>query len=138
MLSYEYALKHRSKIIEVWYAIRPIKMVAIEYEDPHGSAPEPNHLFPLMFQTLVSDFAGSGSSPSNEYSASEARTKFNADWAAAAVMNVNPDFSNEYQQVFLLALHKNNASDAYVIVLFDDYADLKAELNAALTSLKFN
>jgi hypothetical protein len=39
--------------------------------------------------------------------------------------------------VLLPALHKNNASDAYVIVLFDHYAAVKPEINAALDSLKF-
>jgi hypothetical protein len=78
-----------------------------------------------------------GSSPSNEYTASDARTKFNADWAGVAVMDVSRDFSDEYDQLLLLALHKNNASVAYVIVLFDDYAAVKAEINAVLDSLKF-
>ena len=137
VLSYEHALKHKDKKLAVRYAIRPIKMVEIDYEDPHNAAPEPNHLFPMLFQSLISDFSRGGRSPSNEYSASDARTRFNADWAAVAVMDVSRDFSEEYDQVLLLALHKNNASDAYVIVLFDDYAAVKPEINAALGSLKF-
>ena len=137
VLSYEHALKHGQKKLAVRYAIRPIKMVEIDYEDPHNAAPEPNHLFPMLFQSLISAFSRGGSSPSNEYSTSDAKTKFNADWAGVAVMDVTRDFSDEYDQVLLLALHKNNASDAYVIVLFDDYAAVKPEINAALDSLKF-
>lgn len=60
----------------------------------------------MLFQTLVSDFSRGGNSPSNEYTASDAKNKFNADWAAAAVMDVNPDFSTEHEQLLLLALHK--------------------------------
>ncbi len=63
--------------------------------------------------------------------------KFNADWAAVAVMDVIDDFSDQYDQVLLLAMHKNNASDAYVMVLFDEYQAVKPELNAVLASLKF-
>ena len=137
VLSYEYALQHKQKKLAVRYAIRPINMVTIDYEDPHNSAPEPNHLFPMLFQSLISDFSDGGNSPSNEYSASDAKTLFNADWAAAAVMDVIDDFSDEYDQVLLLALHKNNASDAYVIILFDDYAAVRPEINAVLSSLKF-
>ena len=137
VLSYEHALKHRHKKLAVRYAIRPIKMVEIDYEDPHNAAPEPNHLFPMLFQSLISDFSRGGASPSNEYSASDARSKFNADWASIAVMDVTRDFSEEYDQMLLLALHKNNASDAYVMVLFDDYSAVKPEINAALDSLKF-
>ena len=59
------------------------------------------------------------------------------DWAAIAVMDVNRDFSTEYEQLLLLALHKNNASDAYVIILFDDYAAVKPEINSLLASLRF-
>lgn len=137
VLSYEHALKHRQKKLAVRYAIRPINMVEIDYEDPHNAAPEPNHLFPMLFQSLISDFSRGGNSPSNEYSASDARAKFNADWAAVAVMDVSRDFSEDYDQVLLLALHKNNASDAYVIVLFDDYAAVKPEINTAIASLRF-
>lgn len=138
VLSYEYALQHKDKKLAVRYAIRPIDMVQIDYEDPHNAAPEPNHLFPMLFQTLVSDFSRGSNSPSNEYSASDAKSKFNADWAAAAVMDVNPDFSTEYEQLLLLALHKNNASDAYVIILFDEYASVKPEINLLLGTLRFN
>jgi len=138
VLSYEYAIKHNEKKLAVRYAIRPIHMVEIDYEDPHNAAPEPNHLFPMLFQSLISDFSSGGSSPSNEYSASDAKAKFNADWAALAVMDVTRDFTDEYDQVLLLALHKNNASDAYVIVLFDEYVNVKAEINTVLGSLKFN
>lgn len=137
VLSYEYALQHQQKRLAVRYAIRPIAMVQIDYEDPHNAAPEPNHLFPMLFQTLVSDFSRGGNSPTNEYSTSDAKSKFNADWAAVGVMDVNRDFSTEYEQLLLLALHKNNASDAYVIILFDDYASVKPEIDSVLGSLKF-
>ena len=137
VLSYEYALQHHQKKLAVRYAIRPIAMVQIDYEDPHNAAPEPNHLFPMLFQTLVSDFSRGGNSPTNEYSTSDAKSKFNADWAAVGVMDVNRDFSTEYEQLLLLALHKNNASDAYVIILFDDYAAVKPEIDSVLGSLKF-
>ena len=137
VLSYEYALQHQQKRLAVRYAIRPIAMVQIDYEDPHNAAPEPNHLFPMLFQTLVSDFSRGGNSPTNEYSTSDAKSKFNADWAAVGVMDVNRDFSTEYEQLLLLALHKNNASDAYVIILFDDYASVKPEIDSVLGSLMF-
>ncbi len=137
VLSYEYSLRHKTKRVAVRYAIRPIKMIEIDYQDPHNSAPEPNHLYPMLFQSLISDFSRGGNSPSNEYSSNDARLKFNADWAGVAVMDVSRDFTVDYDQVLLLALHKNNESDAYVIVLFDDYGSVKPEINRLLKSLKF-
>ena len=52
-------------------------------------------------------------------------------------MDVKHDFSTEDEQLLLLALHKNKASDAYVIILFDDYAAVKPEIDSLLGSLKF-
>lgn len=52
-------------------------------------------------------------------------------------MDVKREFSTQYEQLLLLALHKNNAADAYIIVLFDDYASVKAEIEAVLQSLRF-
>ena len=52
-------------------------------------------------------------------------------------MDVTPDFSDKYDQLLLLALHKNNASDAYMMILFDDYATVKQEINTVLDSMKF-
>jgi hypothetical protein len=95
VLSYEYAIEHNDKKLAVRYAIRPINMVEIDYEDPHNAAPEPNHLFPMLFQSLISEFSRGGSSPSNEYSPDDARSKFNADWAGVAVMGVTRDFTDE-------------------------------------------
>jgi hypothetical protein len=111
--------------------------VEIDYENPHNAAPEPNHLLPMLFQSLILGFSRGGSSPSKEYSTADARTKFNADWAGVAVMDVARDFSDKYDQLLLLAPHKSNTSDACVIVLFAEDADVKPEINAVLGSLKF-
>jgi len=137
VLSYEHAMEHRERKLAVRYALRPINMVEIGYEDPHNAAPEPNHLFPMLFQSLISGFSGGGSSPSSEYSTADARTRFNADWTGVAVMDVTRDSSDEYGRLLLLALHKNKASDACVIVLFDEYADVKPGINTILGSPKF-
>jgi hypothetical protein len=50
--------------------------------------------------------------------------------------NVTRDFTEEYDQM-LRALHKNNASDACLMTLFDDHSAVRPEINAALDSLKF-
>ena len=137
VLSYEHAIAHRQKKLTVRYAIRPVSMVKIDYTDPHNAAPEPNHLFPMLFQSLIADFSRGGSSPSNEYSAADAKAKFNADWAAIAAVDITPEFSPEYDQALILALHKDYAADAYIIILYDDYPSVKTEIRKALNSLKF-
>ena len=52
-------------------------------------------------------------------------------------MDVNRKYSFTYEHLLLLALHKNNASDAYSIVLFDVYAEVKPEIDTVPGSLKF-
>jgi hypothetical protein len=63
---------------------------------------------------------------------------FNADWAAAAVFDVEPDFTREYAGGLMLAMHKNRIADAYVIYLFNDYQAAKSRINENLTTLVFS
>ena len=138
LLRYEYALSHNSLPLETRYIIRPIQRLTIEYQDPHNSAPEPNHIFPMLFSSIVDSLSLDGNSPRHEYSTAVAQKKFNADWAAAAVFDIHPEFSKQYKQALLLAMHKNSKSDAYVIYLFNDYEKTKTAINASMGSLVFN
>ena len=137
ILDYEHALRSSDGLLEIRLAVRPIKRLQIDYDDPHGSTPDPNHIFPLVFESLASRLAGGRHSPSNEYPPEQARAKFNADWAAAAVFDTVEDFDTRYRQGLLVAIHRNGVSDAYLVFLFDDYAAAKARLNAAMSTLMF-
>ena len=137
VFAYERAVRHRAAALEIRYAVRPIARASVEYEDPHNAAPDPNHLYAMMFRTLVDELAGGGDSPLREYPADQARTMFNADWAAASTFDLAPEFSQSFRQGLLLAIHKNNKADAYVVFLFDDYADVKDKIKSNLSSLLF-
>lgn len=137
ILDYERALRSSDGLLEVRLAVRPIKRLQIDYDDPHGAVPDPNHIFPLVFESLASRLAGGRHSPSNEYPPDQARAKFNADWAAAAVFDTVDDFDTPFKQGLLVAIHRNGVSDAYLVFLFDNYAAAKARLNAAMSTLMF-
>lgn len=137
VLPYEKAHQLSDGSLEIRYAIRPLSRVQIEYEDPHSSAPDPNHLFPLIFQSLVEDLAANRNSPTREYPIQQAQEQFNADWAAAATFDVVDAFSDRYRQALLLAIHKNHKADAYVIFLFDDYSSVKSQIKRNMTNLRF-
>lgn len=137
VLDYEHALRSEDGLLELRLAVRPIKRLQIDYDDPHGAVPDPNHIFPLVFESLASRLSGGRHSPSNEYPPDQARDKFNADWAAAAVFDTVSDFDTGFEQGLLVAMHRNKVSDAYVVVLFDDYAAVKARINDALSTLRF-
>ncbi|MCP5367068.1 MAG: hypothetical protein H6906_06100 [Hyphomicrobiales bacterium] len=123
--------------LTVAYAVRPIARMEIDYNDPHSSAPNPNHIFPLVYGSLVGLLSAGGHSPSREFPAQEARARFNADWASATAFDLDPAVSPDHRYGFLLALHKNARADVYVLFLFSDPAKAKGRIDALLTSLKF-
>ena len=87
LLPYEHAMRSEDGKLEVRYAIRPLSRVKIDYSDPHNSAPEPNHLFNMLFASLTEQLASGGDTPRREYTAQQAKELFNADWAAAALLD---------------------------------------------------
>lgn len=48
VLSYERALRSSDGKLEIRYLVRPLRRLQIGYDDPHGSAPDPNLIFPLV------------------------------------------------------------------------------------------
>ncbi len=134
---YEYAVRKNNDSMEIRYSVRPLSRIEIDYEDPHNAAPEPNHIFNMMFNALIGQLSNGGSSPHREYSAGDAKAKFNADWAGLSLFDIQPDYSSDFKQAFLLALHKNNLSDAYLVILFNDYESIKPQLEQAMQSLRF-
>ena len=137
ILNYERAMRSLDGSLEIRVAVRPLKRLVIDYDDPHGAVPDPNHVFPLIFESLASRLAWGRYAPSNLYPPEQARSKFNADWAAAAVFDVAEDFSAQHKQGLLLAMHRNKVSDAYVVFLFDDYAGVKQLLQSAMNALVY-
>ena len=137
LFPYEHAIRRHNNSLEIRYSIRPLSRIEIDYEDPHNAAPEPNHIFTMMFTALIGQLSSGGGSPHREYQQHEAMSRFNADWAALSVFDVEPDYSSEFSQAFLLALHKNNLSDAYMVILFNDYSTIKPALEQAMQSLRF-
>lgn len=137
LLPYEHAIRAEDSKLEVRYAIRPLSRVKIDYSDPHNSAPEPNHLFNMLFASLAEQLASGGDTPRREYNQEQAAELFNADWAAAAVFDVSHQFSQDYSQGLLVAIHKNDRADAYMVYLFNNYPEVKQRINASLPSLRF-
>ena len=138
LLPYEHAIRSEDGKLEVRYAIRPLARVKIDYSDPHNSAPEPNHLFNMLFASLAEQLASGGDTPRREYTSEQAQKLFNADWAAAAVFDASQQLSEEYKQGLLVAIHKNDRADAYMVYLFNTYPDVKQRINKTLPSLRFS
>lgn len=138
VIHYERALQHKSGSLELRLIIRPLARISIDYNDPHNAAPEPNHLFPLLFESMITELSSSGNTPNSEYPQAQAQELFNAGWAAAAVFDVNPKFSDTYRQALLIGIHKDRQADAYTLFLFNEYAQAKPYIQSALSTLSFS
>ena len=75
--------------------------------------------------------------PSSTFSSSDAESNFNAQWAAATVFDVVPEFSADYRSALLIVMHKNQLADAYTLFLYNDHEQAKTLINAALSTLAF-
>jgi hypothetical protein len=137
LFTYDKAVRNEDGYLEIRYAVRPLGRIQIDYEDPHSSAPDPNHMFPLMFQSMVTLLSDGRHSPTREYPREQARKKFNADWAAAAVFDMSARFNADHKQALVIAMHKSQLADAYSIFLFDDFEQAKQQINDNLDSLSF-
>jgi len=137
LFMYDQALASPDGAMEIRYAVRPLGRIIVDYDDPHSSVPDPNHMFPLMFQSMVTLLSNGRHSPSGEYPPNQAREKFHADWAAAAVFDISAEFDPGHRHALVIAMHKNRLADAYAIFLFDDYQQAKPQIDANLGALGF-
>lgn len=137
VLPYEHALKHESGTLEMRFIVRPLNRISIDYIDPHNAAPEPNHLFPLLFESITNRLSVGSDTPNSTFSEEAAQHTFNAHWAAASVFDVDPEFAPGYQSGFLIGMHKNQLADAYTLFLYNDHEQAKTLINAALSTMSF-
>lgn len=137
LFPHEQAVSNADSTLEIRYAVRPLDRIKVDYQDPHSSVPDPNHMFPLMFQSLVTRLSNGGHSPTREYPAEQAEEKFHAHWASASVFDLHPELDNRFSQGLLIAMHKNHLADAYVLYLFSDYQAVKEEINRTMGALAF-
>jgi hypothetical protein len=135
LLPYEWSLYHQGSGLEVRLSVRPLKQIKIEYRDPHSSAPEPNHIFSMMYQTILQRISGHGLEAKKQF-AKEGLRVFNADWASAAAEIPNPDYTKR-KGLFVLAIHANDKADAYLVFLYDDYQKAKPWIKKAFRTLRF-
>lgn len=137
ILPYEHALRHDSGAIEVRFIVRPLSRITIDYSDPHNAAPEPEHLFPLLFESITNRLSTDSNTPSSTFSEAIAESSFNAHWAAAAAFDVDPRFASGYSSALLIAMHRNRVADAYTLFLYNDDEIAKPMINELLSVMSF-
>jgi hypothetical protein len=137
VFSYEKRLLHRIQDVEVRYSIRPVNRLEVDYEDPHNAAPHPNDMFDMLFRSVLDELSLQGNSKSNLYQPEEARKKFNAGWAAAAVFDLSEAVNSKYREGLLVAMHRDDRADAYILILMHDIRKHKPLIEQLLMTLAF-
>ncbi len=136
LLPFEWSLFQKDSGLEVRLSLRPLKQIQVEYRDPHSSAPLPNHLFSMMYQTILQRISGRGVESRKQF-AKEGLKAFNAQWASAAAEPPNPEYTKK-KGLLVLALHANDKADVYVVFLYDDYQKAKPWIKKAFRVLRFD
>ena len=89
------------------FIIRPLSPITIDYSDPNNAAPRPNHLFSLLFELVTNRLSLDSATPCSTFSDAIAESSFNANRAAAAAFDVNPQFASDFHSGLLIAMHRN-------------------------------
>ena len=135
-MAYEGRLIAADGNLEVRLAIRPILGMELEYRDPHSSAPEPNHIYPLLEQSVI-DGISDNTADRNEEFGDDALAQYNADWGAAHRLIPDSNFAPNFKELLLICLHGNNRADVYIMFLFQDGNLASSALKSSLHCLKF-
>jgi hypothetical protein len=109
--------------LEVRLSIRPLARLQLAFDDPHSAAPEPNHVFAMMFRAIVEELSPSGLGIETELSPN-ALESYGASWGSLVALDLRPEVAPGYDQGMLLSLHLEDAADAYALFL---PKDLKAD-----------
>ncbi len=136
VMPWEQAIRHPETGLQARYSIRPLGRVVIDYEDPHSAPPDPEHVFPLVFQRLCERLSRQATGPTSPLTPEDA-LEFNADWAAASAMVASSRYTEDFENLFALTLHGNGKADAFVVFCYNDEEAAKPVLKRALHALRF-
>ena len=132
-VSYQFAIKHKKKKLQVRYSVWPVEEDYYKNSDLSRS----KFLFYTFTMAVVENIVGGESYREAVFHSLGVRNEFNADAGASYAAEAKSEFSKGYKYVIIIAIHKNNVADAYTIFLCDDFNDIIGEFNAAFHSMKF-
>jgi hypothetical protein len=135
-LDYEAVLLADNVDLEVRLSLRALQDAEVDYEDPHSSKPAPEHIYPLLYTAIVQEIATDPHSASGGFG-ENALGEFHADWGQMSVLTPKKAYTESYSSMMFLAIHRRAAADAYMVFLFNDYEAVKAQIQSAMTSLRF-
>lgn len=129
---YEYAMASSDRHFEVRYAIRPLDSMLAQYrrdtaqKQPGSYHANPNGMHAALFLAVLANISGRGIPKSlRTFDSTAVKNEFGADWGAVTGVPVSGDFGKGYRFCSAVAIHRNNAGDAYCFYLADSTLNLQ-------------
>ena len=98
---------------------------------------DPNAIYLPTFQAALMSITGGQLPQITTFRKDEAKIEFNADWGASAFVEIHTDFGRNYKYCIVVALHKDNAADAYCFYLSDNKDAFSDLMPPAYYALRF-
>jgi hypothetical protein len=129
--------------LEIRYTIQPMDIKLKEYKE-HLSKQDsgeyilhPNRYFQSAFKATLLYISDGAAPEYSIFSPSAIKSEFNADWGATALVNVGKEFEMGFKYCYIVFIHKDNLSDAYIFFLADDIKLINREMTKYIHNLKF-
>jgi hypothetical protein len=142
-MNWDLAYINPNEKIEIRYAIRPMDIKLKEYKE-HLSKQDsgeyivhPNKYYQSAFKATILNISDGAVPKYTIFSPSAIKSEFNADWGATALVNVGKEFGMSYKYCYIVFIHKDNLSDAYIFFLADDVKLINREMSKYIHNLKF-
>ena len=144
-LLYQYAIKHKNKKLEIRYSIFPLKDEIEAYNAGLKDKTKNKIVLidPNLDHELVAISAAMNISRSpitqenNTFKPDAVKQDFNADWVTSYYIENNSEYGGGYQYSLVVAIHKKNIANAFIVFLFDDDKDIRNEMFSSFYNLKF-
>lgn len=142
-VKYDYALTGKDNVgkdIELRYIIQPMDTYLKMREDKSRVMIDPNN--PLLYKgylmTMAYNIAGkSVSARIKDFETAGVQHDFNADWGGMVTIDPVGTFGDGFKHCIIIAIHKNNVSEAYYVYMVNDTEALGPIIKETLGTLKF-
>ena len=132
-VSYLYAVKHKTKKIEIRYQIYSVSYL----KDLTMSLEE---FYPQFTFTVALNLAGNptGVLNTSPFKPDEVKNEFGAGVGSVMSLKSGSNFGKGYEFIMVVGIAKNDAAIAYIFYLCDDVELLMTEMAPVFYNLKFN
>ncbi len=129
-LNYQYAFNDTVNNIEIRYLVYPLQEAEKHFNGPHADTGieriDPNFihtnlLLAYAYRVQGKEMNVDGTMPEiHEISHAAVQKEFNAEWGAYVDVQPCDEFAQKYKYCSILAIHKDNLADAFIIYLYDN------------------